>query len=154
MIDKKTLFQKTLENLRSRHAALLKAAGDARATATDGENKSEGKYDTRGLEASYLAAGQADQALELGASISSLESLKLTDFAAGDPIDLGALVAVKSGGFTDHYFIVPAGGGLEIEEVTTLTPGTPLGKLLTGKTVGDVFHVRPGAPEATISEIS
>jgi transcription elongation GreA/GreB family factor len=154
VIDKKALFTRTLETLRTRHAALLKAAGDARASATDGENKSEGKYDTRGLEASYLAAGQADQALELGAAISSLESMKLTGFAPGDPVDLGALVAVKSGGFTDRYFIVPAGGGIEIDGVTTLTPGTPLGKLLQGRSVGDTFQVRPGAPEATVESVA
>lgn len=40
------------------------AAKDAFEYATDADAKSEGKYDTRSLEASYLAGGQAQKARE------------------------------------------------------------------------------------------
>ena len=43
---------------------LTQAALSTHAEATDEENKAEDKYDTRGLEASYLAIGQSKAAEE------------------------------------------------------------------------------------------
>lgn len=54
------------------HEALSKALADSSAAATDPDSKAEGKYDTRSLELSYLAAGQARQA---GALLDAIEQL-------------------------------------------------------------------------------
>ena len=53
-------------------SALSKALLDSSAAATDPGSKAEGKYDTRSLEMSYLAAGQARQAEALGEGIEKL----------------------------------------------------------------------------------
>ena len=56
---KSTLLEKIRMELKASLEGLTKAALDAHAAATDPGSKAESKYDTRSLEASYLAAGQA-----------------------------------------------------------------------------------------------
>ena len=53
-----------------------RAAKASHAEATAEENRAENKYDTRGLEASYLATGQANKVLELEAAIEAFSDLK------------------------------------------------------------------------------
>lgn len=119
---------------------LNKAARASHAEATHESSKAENKYDTRGLEAAYLAGGQARQAKEIMDSISIYEALALQDFPGGKPIDLTALVELDSSGTRSMYFIGPRNGGLEIElegkEVTVITPQSPLGRNLLGKKTG------------------
>src|SRR5712671_6648359 len=103
-----------------------KAARASHAEATHEESKAEDKYDTRGLEAAYLAGGQARQAAEIEKSIAQYESLALAKFGAKDPIDLTALVEMESEGERIFYFLGPASGGLEFthdsKQVLVITP--------------------------------
>src|SRR6266446_6324638 len=111
-------------------AVLQKAAHAAHAEATHESSKAENKYDTRGLEAAYLAGGQARQAKETLDSIALYEALSTRDFHTSDPIDLTALVELETDGTRSHYFIGPKNGGLEIQcerkEVVVITPQSPL----------------------------
>jgi hypothetical protein len=79
--------------LQSELDMLTRAAMATHAEATDEENKAEDKYDTRGLEASYLAHGQSKAAEETALALSQFQALTLRDFAAHEPISLGALVS-------------------------------------------------------------
>src|SRR3954451_25019893 len=90
-----------------------KAARASHFEATHESSKAESKYDTRGLEAAYLAGGQARAAKEIIDAIKLYESMQARDFAKGDAIDLGALVEVKTDGSSSAYFIGPKSGGLE-----------------------------------------
>lgn len=92
-----------------------KPPGRSHAEATHESSKAESKYDTRGLEAAYLAGGQARQAMEILDSIKLYETLTTKNFAADEPIDLTALVELDVGGARSRYFIGPKNGGLEIE---------------------------------------
>ena len=58
---KSGLLSLIIAELGGRLSRLSKAAIEAHAAATDPGSKAEGKYDTRSLEASYLATGQARQ---------------------------------------------------------------------------------------------
>lgn len=51
----------------------IKVARTAHAEATHEESRPEDKYDTRGLEAAYLASGQAKQAAEAKRAIAQYE---------------------------------------------------------------------------------
>jgi len=157
-VEKRELVDTLLEELRGRHAALVRAANDAREGATDSENRQESKYDTRGLEASYLAAGQAQKAEELVGAIAAVDAMTVRDFGPGDRISAGALVTVTAGADIFCYLLVPAGGGLEIivgdDEVTTLNLSAPMGKLLTGKKVGDVVPTGEQTPSSKIVSMS
>ncbi|MCU0780980.1 MAG: hypothetical protein MUF04_07750 [Akkermansiaceae bacterium] len=92
------LLNQILADLGDQLARLSKATLEARAAATDPGSKAEGKYDTRSLEASYLATGQARQAEELADAIRRFGSLRLPDYTEHDAIDAGALVEVESAG--------------------------------------------------------
>lgn len=56
-MDKRALIKKIVAQLEAELALLTKAARSAHAEATHESSKAENKYDTRGLEASYLARG-------------------------------------------------------------------------------------------------
>lgn len=116
------------------------ASKDAASYATDAESRAESKWDTQGLEASYLAAGQASQARGLATALQALESHRADLLRACLVVELGALVTVAVNGFRDLYYIVPTQGGVELSvddsTVTTLTLQTPLGQALRGKAGG------------------
>src|ERR1035437_7004166 len=70
---------------------LEKAARASHEEATHESSRAESKYDTRGIEAAYLAGGQARQAKEILDSIKAYEALATRDFGPGEPIELTAL---------------------------------------------------------------
>lgn len=127
--------------LRTRLERLSKAAFEAHSAATDPGSKAEGKYDTRSLEASYLAAGQARQVDELAESVRIFETLSLPDFPPGAEIDAGALVEADLNGEPAGFLLVPTSGGLVIGlggmEITLLTPESALYRNLLGMRVGE-----------------
>lgn len=77
-------LEKIRSELRTRLGRLVRTAQETHAAATDPGSKAEGKYDTRSLTASYLAAGQARQVDELAAAVRVFENLTLPDFAMED----------------------------------------------------------------------
>jgi transcription elongation GreA/GreB family factor len=118
-----------------------RAAHASRSEATHEQNKAENKYDTRGLEASYLARGQSKQALELIAAIAAFEKIQPRDFSPDDPIDVGALVELELKKERSFYFVGPKAGGTEFtsngREILVITPQSPLGEQLMGKKQGE-----------------
>jgi hypothetical protein len=147
-MKKSSLIQAIIESLSGRIATLEKAARASHAEATHESSKAENKYDTRGLEAAYLAAGQARQAKELTDSIKLYETLPARDFLPGDRIDLTALVELATDGLAAFYFLGPRNGGLEVQhlgrEITVITPQSPLGETLMGKQAGQRWTTRLG----------
>src|SRR6267142_3227644 len=125
-MTKAQLVQEIVGKLNESLAVLQKAARAAHAEATHESSKAENKYDTRGLEAAYLAGGQARQAAEILKSIKVYASLSVKQFGASDAIDLSALVELETAGEVGTYFIGPCSGGLEVDykgaEITIITP--------------------------------
>src|SRR5271163_893231 len=97
-MEKKRLIKQIIASLSESLVVLEKAARASHAEATHESSKAESKYDTRGLEAAYLAAGQARQAREIMDSIKLYESLATRDFAPGEPVDVTALVELAVDG--------------------------------------------------------
>src|SRR3954469_10738938 len=97
-MNKRSLLKQIVTSLEESLALLQKAARAAHAEATHESSKAENKYDTRGLEAAYLAGGQARQAKEIQESIAVYESLVTRDFSPGEPIALTALVELETDG--------------------------------------------------------
>ncbi len=142
-MNKRMLLKKVLAALADELESYSRAARAAHAEATDPQSKAENKYDTRGLEAAYLAGAQSRQAAETQSAIEAFQKLSLRDFTDSTPIDLGALVDVETDRDRCWYFIGPSKGGLEIKlganEVVVITPQAPLGQLLVGRKSGDRF---------------
>ncbi|HWD17909.1 MAG TPA: transcription elongation factor GreAB [Verrucomicrobiae bacterium] len=139
-MKKAGLIAQIIASLAESLEALEKAARASHAEATHESSKAESKYDTRGLEAAYLAGGQARQAKEILDAIKLYEKLVPRDFATGEPIDVTALVELETDGARALYFIGPRMGGLEVRhqrrEVTVITPQSPLGQNLMGQSAG------------------
>jgi transcription elongation GreA/GreB family factor len=147
-MNKAELLKRIVERLKENLAILEKAARSSHAEATHESSKAENKYDTRGLEAAYLAGGQARQVREIADAIEMYEKLAPKKFAADEAIDLGALVELEMDRAVSCYFIGPKNGGLEIEcqkkEITLITPQSPLGQALLGKKSGDKWIIGTG----------
>src|SRR5690606_26108242 len=113
-VNKQAIVKKIIAELVRELEIYVKAADAARAEATHEQSRAENKYDTRGLEASYLARGQSRQASEIEQSIEQFQALDAKRFGANAPIDLGALVEVETKGERSFYFIGPRAGGTEV----------------------------------------
>ncbi|HLH51991.1 MAG TPA: hypothetical protein VKY92_00020 [Verrucomicrobiae bacterium] len=81
-MQKAQLLQQIIAILRDSLCVLEKAARASHAEATHESSKAESKYDTRGLEAAYLAGGQARQAKEI---LDSIELYRACRFAILPP---------------------------------------------------------------------
>ena len=126
----------TLEVARVAHASAVEGA-------THSEAKAENDKDTRGLEQSYVARGQAKRVAELEAAASDVAAMKLRTFGDGDPIAMSARVLVEQDGKRQRYFVAPGGGGSVLAgEVHVITPASPLGSALLGKRVDDTVEFR------------
>ena len=147
-MKKAELIKQIIASLTESLSILEKAARASHAEATHESSRAENKYDTRGLEAAYLAGGQARQAKEILDSIKVYETLTTKDFAPGEPIELTALVELDSDATRSTYFIGPRSGGLEIEhskkEIMVITPQSPLGQNLMGRKSGDRWVTQIG----------
>lgn len=148
VMNKRAVIKKIIAKLASELETYLRAAQFSRAEATHESNKAENKYDTRGLEASYLARGQSKQVAELDAAIIEFEKLGARKFADDEAINVGALIELEQGGETSFYFLGPRAGGTEIlhdkKEILVITPQSPLGEQLVGKKSGDALKLKFG----------
>jgi transcription elongation GreA/GreB family factor len=128
---------------------MYKAARASRYEATHESSKAENKYDTRGLEAGYLAQGQMRQAEETEQAIEEFQKLSTARVEDGAPVVVGALVEVEVEMERRFFFIGPRGGGVIVElngkEIVVLTPQAPLGQLLMGKKSADRFKFKQGS---------
>lgn len=146
MTDKSALRAELLAQL----TAALELAQVAHAAAVDGatneESRAENDKDTRGLEQSYLARGQAQRVAELEAAVKDISVLALRTFTHRDPAAISALVTVDEDGAEHRFFLAPHGGGsLLAGAIQVVTPSSPLGRALIGKRVDDEVEIRlPG----------
>lgn len=158
-MKKRNLIQAVIDQLRADLQLYHRAAVAARAEATHEQSKAEHKYDTRGLEASYLARGQSRQVAEIEAAIEKFEKLDPRDLTAAEPIDVGAVVELTSGKEKNLYFIGPRAGGTEVvfekKEILVITPESPLGSQLIGKKQGEKHRLEIAGQkqEFTISAV-
>jgi len=147
-MNKAQLVKQIITSLTESLGVLEKAARASHEEATHESSKAESKYDTRGLEAAYLAGGQARQAREILDSIKVYETLVTRDFASGEPIELTALVELDADDTHSTYFIGPKNGGLEIKhrrkEIMVISPQSPLGQNLVGRKAGQRWTAKLG----------
>lgn len=158
MVDKAALMEAVQASLAAQIEAMRTSAEEARRAATHEEARAENDKDTRGLEQSYLARGQAMRVEELEEAATRLRFLALRRFGEDDPIDLGALVTLAVDDDEATYFVVPAAGGVRVAidgvEVQLVTPAAPLGRALVERRAGDDFVLRIGGREREYEVLS
>ena len=157
-MKKAALIQEIIAQLMGELEVFSRAARAAHAEATHEQSKAENKYDTRGLEASYLARGQSRQIIEIEAAIADFRKLDPRPFDADEAIGLGALVEVEQRGERSLYFIGPRAGGVEImheqREILVITPQSPLGQQLVGKKRGERLQLSFGGTRTDYRVVS
>lgn len=144
--DKGKLRNALVEQLSQDLERLSESAQRTREGATHAEAKPENDKDTRALEQSYLARGQAMRVEELAEQIQQLRFLDLRAFNDGSAIAVGALVAVEVDEVVRVLWLAPYAGGTEVVvdgiPVFVVTGGSPLGRALLERSVGDDFNLR------------
>lgn len=152
-MQKSAVLDSILARLETELEALMRGARASFAAATDPDSKAENKYDTRTLEASYVARGQAQRVEELQEALRAFRSLSKT---AASAVQIGSLVGLEMAGCVDHYFIGPAEGGIEVvvagHEVMVITLTSSLGARLMGRVVGDKISL-PSGQQAKVKSL-
>lgn len=141
-MDKVLLLGRIVATLQSDMQVLQRAAQTAYEAATAEENIAENKYDTLGLEASYLATGQARRTAEIRQALLTYQQLLLRDYDPARGVQVSSLVTLEDEhGARRLFFVGPEAAGLKIDEgaqqVTVITPRAPLGQQLLGRRVDD-----------------
>ena len=147
MLDKSEIIKALLEVMEANLRRQFDANKNASDGATNAEARAETKWDTCGLEASYLARGHALQFKQTAAQVDELRAMEPQSFA-GKPIGVGALVKVDSDGEIMFFFLMNHGGGTELKldfgEVTVVTPESPVGVAMLGKEQGESYTLGGG----------
>ena len=147
-MNKVLVLEQILTTLNRDLTALQTAVKVAHESATHGESVAENKYDTRGLEAAYLAHGQAKRAEQIEIALRCYEGISSqTLLHHCSEVGISSLVQLDDqDGLTRWLWLGEDAGGLKFSfdgnEITIVTPKSPLGAALMGRKQGDVFELR------------
>lgn len=148
---KELIFQALIAELERELAVAIQAAKTAHEDATNEESKPENEYDTRALEASYVARGQAKRVAEIKEALYEFKNTELIHFTESDGIKATALIEVECDGKGQILFYMPKGGGFSVtmsgQKIQVVTPSTPLGEALLQMKKGDSVVVEMGTRE-------
>jgi hypothetical protein len=147
-VNKKNLVDSIVRLLRTEMELLANTAKSAHDEATHDEELHKNQFETPGLETSVIAEGQVKVATDLRESVDAFRTMALPEFGPGDPIGLGALVEIESGGEKSLYFVGPRAGGLEVVceavSVSVITLHSLLCAKLIGRRAGDILPAGAG----------
>ena len=147
-MNKQALIDKLIEKLEAERNMLFEAAKNTYEAATHEESEAEDQYDTRGLEASYLAGAQAKRVGDVEQAISVFKQLVPKKFTDSDSIAATAIAELDHDGKITYVFLLPLGGGMTLNDsgkaIQVISPQSPIGEALLGRVAGDVAIVDIG----------
>lgn len=147
-IDKREMTRALCALLEQEIVRATETAERTRAGATHEEARPENDKDTRALEQTYLARGQAQRVVDLQEALKLVTFMEVRAFGPDDAIGLSALIQLEAGDEERWVLLAPAGGGRKLAadggSVDVVTPESPLGKALAGRYEGDEFTLRTG----------
>lgn len=146
-MSKHALLQRVISQLEDDLHQAQQAAQVAYETATHEENIAENKYDTLGLEASYLATGQARRSEEIRQALNTWKQLVLRPYNAELGIELGALITLADANDQRrHLLLGPNGAAMSVQHdgrsIQVIGRHAPLGEALLGKYAGDEVRLQ------------
>lgn len=121
----------------------------AHETATNDANVAENKYDTLGLEASYLAHGQQERLAQCIEDNAMFDELFKQRDSISEHVILSSIVTLVDDNEQIRYLLIgPSAGGLKIQleelQVLVITPQSPIGAKLMGKEIDDEVSLNIG----------
>lgn len=142
---KQELLNELINKMKVELADLEIAAQANKDFATDQEFKAESKYDTRSLEASYLASAEAKRVEDLKLEIQMLEEIDLSASKKLGEVCIGSLVNLRHQNQERSYFLIPTAGGTMLKvgdkAVLVVSVFSPLGDAVLGLKEGDEFEI-------------
>jgi len=143
-ICKTDILTSIIAQLQADLQMLERAVAMAHDTATHADCLGSSKYETMGLEASYLAQGQGTRLLEVERALEYFKRLRQTQSAS--VIGLSSLVVLDDEqGNRQLLWLDGEAGGLQVGygemTITVITPKSPLGRALLAKSAGDTFEI-------------
>ena len=146
-MDKFLLQQLVLERLAADLRQAEQAVRVAHEAATHEENVAENKYDTLGLEAAYLATGQARRAEAIRQAMANWRYFRPSPYDANKGIQLGALVClVDTDGKQQQLFLGPDGGSMTLvsgaQLVQVISSEAPMGRAMLSRCEGDEVSIQ------------
>lgn len=155
MMNKKEVLEGFRDLFEKELQVMIRAALHARDSATSEEVKSQNKYDTQSIEASYLAGAQAKRAEDLRLALgSTLELLKRANEKSSVIVE-GSLVLLENleEKSRQNFLIIPRDGGNKItlgaETIVALSSLSPLGESLIGRKKGETFEFERAGREVS-----
>jgi len=147
-VDKKKLIAHIRAELEKDLLVLKESERTTREAATHEESKPENEYDTRALEASYLAGAQSKRITDTEELLVIFKHIEPKAFTDKDPISATALVETELNGKSSYFFVMNKGGGVNVhfegKKIQVITPNSPLGEALLGLKVGDTALLEQG----------
>ncbi|WP_163931885.1 GreA/GreB family elongation factor [Paraferrimonas sp. SM1919] len=144
-INKTKIIELYIADLTNKLSVAINAAEQAKATATHSDSVARSKYETFGLEASYLAHGQSVRAQQLIEQLAQIKQLNIRQYPPNMPIAIGSLVEIinQSKQVKLIFIAVQASGQVNYEgqTITLISKATPLAQALLGQQLGDEIVV-------------
>lgn len=141
--SKEALRRELVAQLEAALASAVTAQQAAAAAATHEEARPENDKDTRALEQSYLARGQAARVAKLQRALSEARLLPVRSFAADEVIAVGAIVTLhRPGAQLRRVLVSQGGGGTRVAggTIEVVSTSSPLGEALLGCRRGDTVE--------------
>jgi len=135
------------EQVQVTHRASVEANQDARSGAARAVN---------------ITQGQGMRAVAAREALDAMDQFRVKPYGKRDPIGLGAIVEVEDGETGRTLFIAPVLAGEELTGpdgdgiIQVVTPGSPFGRALMGKRLGDVVevHIQGELTEWTVAWVA
>ena len=155
-MNKNAVYLLLLKKLEVDLDVLQRAAQTAYEAATDKENIAENKYDTLGLEASYLATGQARRVEEIRQALKNCQAMTQAPYDTAQGIHVGDLIRLEADNGNEQWvFLAPDAAGLKLthegQTITVITPRSPLGAALLRKQPDDDVQINVGGTVQTFT---
>lgn len=158
LAEKRALYAALSKRVQDEYLTLLAAQKATQQAATHEEARPENDKDTRALEQSYLARGQAERVITLKEDVDALSNLPIRAFTPESKLALGAFVVLEDeNGSEKYYLLAPAGAGetltCSLGEAKVVTQKSPLGQALLGSHVGDDVEIQTPLGKRTLSVV-
>lgn len=114
------------------------ASSEAKSGARDSDIKPDSKWDTRAIEAGYLAGALEKRVLELERDLASLEGINTEPSIK---VKIGSLVHVLEDNNEVSYFISPSRGGDKYQDIIIISYKSAKGAAILGLAINDEVEV-------------
>ncbi len=143
MKENESIKQELINICKSDLESAQSVSNNSKSSVQTGDLKSDGKYDTRAVEASYLAGAHLKRVQEIQGQLELLEEMR-TDLD-NSTISIGSIVELELEGKSKKYFLSPAKGGSGIivngNTYLVISVFSPIGNAIVNQSVGDEVEV-------------